>query len=206
MMVIRKLFKVNNTHIVRNCYSDRCKYSLHAHTADIEVFLEGQKLDNAGMLLDFGITKKVFKPFLDIHDNAVLIWKYDNKEYKDFIKSKTDNWIELSFTPSAELLAAYFQLHFDSFLDRIKLKNDEDHNLSIIKTRYHETRTGWAEANNIDVLSLLTDQKQVLMIDKVGDVVSAKIDEFEKNTGVLLFGDKEIEIEAPEIQVIVPRT
>ena len=201
-MVIRKLFKVNNTHIVRNCYSDRCKYSLHAHTAVIEVFLEGQKLDNAGMLLDFGITKKVFKPFIEIHDNAVLMWDRDNSEYKDFIKSKTDNWIELSFTPSAEMLAAYFQLHFSTFLERVKLKNGEDQELNIAKTRYHETRTGWAEADNADTLGLLADQKQMLIINKVGSAVIAKMDEFKKNTGVPLLGDKEIEIDAPELQVI----
>ena len=202
MMVIRKLFKVNNTHIVRNCYSDRCKYSLHAHTAVIEVFFEGQKVDNAGMLLDFGITKKILKPFIEIHNNAVLIWKRDDENYKNFIKSKTDNWIELSFTPSAELLAAYFQLHFTGFLERVKLKNNEDQKLSLVKTRYHETRTGWAEANSIDVLSLLTDQKQVLLLDSVGETVKAKIEEFEKNTGAPFFGDKEIEINAPELQVI----
>ncbi|HCN16273.1 MAG TPA: 6-carboxytetrahydropterin synthase QueD, partial [Moraxellaceae bacterium] len=34
-MRIRKLFKFENAHIVRNCSSDRCKYSIHGHSYQI---------------------------------------------------------------------------------------------------------------------------------------------------------------------------
>lgn len=205
MMIINKSFKINVSHITRNCYSERCKYSLHAHTAKIEVFIEGNKIDNAGMILDYTILKKVIKPFIDIHDNTVLIWKYDSEEYKNIIKSKTDNWIELSFNPTSELLAAYFQLHFDSILKRVKLKNNEDKDLSIIKTRYYETGSSWAEANNYDVLKLVTDEKQVLMMSKVGNLVLDKMKKFEDNIGASFFGDKPIELDKPKLQVTLRR-
>ncbi|MBP8064536.1 MAG: 6-carboxytetrahydropterin synthase QueD, partial [Acinetobacter sp.] len=31
-MIIRKLFKFENAHVVRNCTSDRCKRSIHGHS------------------------------------------------------------------------------------------------------------------------------------------------------------------------------
>ena len=201
-MEIRKLFKLNNVHIVRNCYSERCKHSLHAHTAEIEVFLKGIKVDNAGMIMDFGVTKTVFKPFLDIHQNAVLIWKYDSDEYKDFVKSKTDNWIELAFTPSAELLAAYFQLKFSSFLNRLELANNEDPNITISKTRYHETRTGYAEATGEDVFDLMVDQRWALIAETFGPIPSKKLSDFYNKNGFYLLSDNPIPVPKPEHQVV----
>ena len=200
-MKIRKLFQVNSAHVVRNCYSNRCKYSLHAHTADIEVFFEADQVDRAGMITDFGITKNILKPFLQLHQDAVLMWNKDSKKYRDFIKSKTDNWIELSFTPSAELLAAYFYLYLENMFSRIQFKNKEDKNIKLTAVRYHETRTGWAEANNIDMFSLLMDQKIVLMLDKMGPVPRKKLDYIEDVLGYNIAGDQPIEIEAPEQQV-----
>jgi len=203
-MLIRKAFTLNNAHVVRNCYSNRCKFSLHAHTAVIETFIQGSKVDNAGMLMDFGIAKIVLKPFLELHQDAVLLWMHDSKKYKDFIKSKTDNWIELTFTPSAELLAAYFQFYFNSLIGRIELKNNEDENIEIIKTRYHETRSGWAEADSTDVMDLIVDQKWPLTINSMGPAVISKLKKIEKELKTELFGDSKIEIETPIQQVTRP--
>jgi len=200
-MIIRKLFKLNNAHIVRNCYSERCKYSLHAHTADLEVFFEAMQLDNAGMVMDFGVTKNVFKPFLKMHENACLFWKNDSSEYKDFIKSKTDNWIELTFSPSAEQLSAYFYVYFNSFLSRLKLANNEDPEIKLHKVRYHETRTGWAESNNVDLISIMIDQKRILMINEMSPVVKQKLEKINEELGFNLLGESEIKVEAPTLQV-----
>ena len=163
-MIIRKQFTVNNTHIVRNCYSERCKYSLHAHTAVIETFFEGRKLDNAGMLMDFGITKNILKPFISMFQDTVIIWNQDSDNYKKFIKQYTDNWVELYFTPSAELLSAFFQFHFSNMIKRVKFANNEDPDLKIIATRYHETRTGWAEADDNDVFDIINPKIRALTV------------------------------------------
>jgi len=203
-MLIRKAFTLNNAHIVRNCYSDRCKFSLHAHTAVIETFIQGSKVDNAGMLMDFGVAKIVLKPFLELHRDAVMLWMHDSEQYKNFIKSKTDNWIELTFTPSAELLAAYFQFYFSTLINRIELKNNEDENIELVKTRYHETRSGWAEADQADVLDLLMEQKWPLTINSMGPAVVKKLKEIENNIGTNLFGETKIPIEAPIQQVVKP--
>jgi len=200
-MMIRKQFTVNNTHIVRNCYSERCKYSLHAHTAVIETFFEGRKLDNAGMLMDFGITKNILKPFISMFQDTVVIWKYDTDIYKKFVKQYTDNWVEIYFTPSAELLSAFFKLHLSNIIRRVQFANNEDPELKLIKTRYHETRTGWAAADDNDAFDLITDQKWNLSLigASMGSVFKERYEQFENDIGA--YSDKPIIIEAPKQQV-----
>ena len=56
-MIIRKLFKFEGAHIVRDCSSDRCKKSIHGHSYLAEVKFKASHLDNAGMVLDFGLMK-----------------------------------------------------------------------------------------------------------------------------------------------------
>ena len=48
-MIIRKRFRVESSHVVRNCTSERCSHSHHGHSAVIDVFFEGRQLDNAQM-------------------------------------------------------------------------------------------------------------------------------------------------------------
>ena len=55
---IRKEFTFNNIHIVRNCTSERCKKSAHAHTYHVEVFLTSNKLDNGQLELVVRILNK----------------------------------------------------------------------------------------------------------------------------------------------------
>ncbi len=39
-MLIRKLFKFENAHIVRDCTTQRCSENIHGHSYKIEVLLE----------------------------------------------------------------------------------------------------------------------------------------------------------------------
>lgn len=52
-MLIRKLFKFENAHVVRNCTSDRCKRSIHGHSYKVELLLKASKLDHGQMVYDF---------------------------------------------------------------------------------------------------------------------------------------------------------
>ena len=99
-MKIRKEFRVESAHIVRNCTSHRCSHSIHGHSAKIEVMLEGNKLDNAGMLYDFGLMKGTVKEFIDSMDHCYILCSEDSNEFKDFIKKTCDRWIEVPFNPS----------------------------------------------------------------------------------------------------------
>lgn len=56
-MRIRKLFKFEAAHIVRNCSSVRCRQNIHGHSFKVELVLKSGTLDNAGMVMDFGLLK-----------------------------------------------------------------------------------------------------------------------------------------------------
>ena len=150
-MIIRKEFKVESSHIVRNCTSHRCSHSVHGHSAVIEVLLEGDKLDNAGMLYDFGLMKGTVKQFIDSMDHCHLIWADDDPEYIDFFKKNNDRWIELPFNPSAEQLSMFVHYYVQMILNRTKMNNGEDFLLKVNGVIYHETTTGYAHCNEKDV-------------------------------------------------------
>lgn len=144
-MIIRKLFKFEGSHIVRNCTSDRCSHSLHGHSYKVELFLTADHLDNAGMVVDFGLLGN-FKELVDLFDHTHLLWSKDNEIYKSFIKSINDRWIILPCNPSAEMLASMFFACFTAILGNTKFNNGEG-DIRVKSVRVHETDTGYAEAD-----------------------------------------------------------
>jgi 6-pyruvoyltetrahydropterin/6-carboxytetrahydropterin synthase len=153
-MVIRKLFKFEGAHIVRNCSSDRCKKSIHGHSYVVEVFLEANKLDNGEMVYDFGLFKGTIKDFLDSFDHAYSMWNREKPEYQDFINKESDRVVIMPVSPSAEGYALMFAYVIDKILRNTILMNGEDENLKLHKVRVAETVTGWAEADMFDVTSM----------------------------------------------------
>jgi 6-pyruvoyltetrahydropterin/6-carboxytetrahydropterin synthase len=149
-MKIRKEFKVESAHIVRNCTSHRCSHSIHGHSAVIEVFLEGNKLDNAGMLYDFGLMKTTIKEYIDSMDHCYLLWDKDAPGFKNFIMDNCDRFIILPFNPSAENLAMYIQAFVNKILINTITNNGEGE-IKCTGVRYHETTTGWAESSEDDL-------------------------------------------------------
>ena len=162
-MLIRKEFRVESAHIVRNCTSHRCSHSIHGHSAVIEVFLESDYLDNAQMVYDFGLMKGTVKQFIDSMDHCYLLCSKDREEFKEFIKTNCDRWIELPFNPSAEMLSMYILNNVQKIIDRTVKNNGEDFTLKVASVRYHETTTGWAQAFHEDLaklyLPITKDQK-----------------------------------------------
>lgn len=160
-MEIVKKFNLINTHIVRNCYSSRCKYSLHTHTVELECCWGSNNVDNAGMVMDFGLIKDTIKKFIMLFDKSVLIWKKDNPEYIDFVKQTTDRWIEIPFSPSAEQLSAMYTYALTYFTKAIQFSNNEK-GVKYLYTVYHETRTGRAKTTINDANTLIMDQQVLL--------------------------------------------
>lgn len=150
-MIIRKKFNVESAHIVRNCTSERCSHSIHGHSAVIEVFLESNFLDNAQMVYDFGLMKSTIKQFVDSMDHCYLLCSQDSEEFKSFIKSTCDRWIELPFNPSAEMLSMFVFSGVQKILNNTYKNNGEDY-IQTYTVRYHETTTGYAECNAMDVI------------------------------------------------------
>lgn len=143
-MLIRKQYRVEMGHIVRNCSSDRCAHSMHGHSAIIEVLLQGQHLDKAGMLYDFGLMKGTVKEFIDAFDHCYVFWDKDDPEYIEFIKKFCDRWVSLPFNPTAEMLSVMYMNAVNNIIHLTEKLNGEDVKLYCPGVIYHETESGYA--------------------------------------------------------------
>ena len=153
-MIITKLFEVESAHIVRNCTSHRCSHSIHGHSAKIEVSFEGSHLDNAGMIVDFGLLKGTVKEFIDSMDHCYLLCSKDDEEFKNNIKTTCYRWIELPFNPSAECLALFVHFFVNYIIRKTKFMNGEPSDLHVKSVRYWETRTGSATTTEEDLQTM----------------------------------------------------
>lgn len=144
-MIIRKKYRVEMGHIVRNCSSKRCSHSMHGHSAVIEVLLEGKHLDKAGMLYDFGLMKGTVKQFIDMFDHCFVFWDKDDPDYIKDIQHWSDRWIALPFNPTAELLSLFFMDAINFIISHTTMLNGEDKDLKCVGVIYHETESGYAQ-------------------------------------------------------------
>jgi len=143
-MRIRKLFKFEGSHIVRNCSSTRCKFSRHGHSYKVEVFFTADGLDNGGMIMDFGLTKHNIKTLIDSFDHAESIWS------KDFLALEqaqcfSERYVVLPVSPSAEQYSLFFLFIIDKIIKATEFNNGEK-NVKVSKVIVHETDTGYAES------------------------------------------------------------
>ena len=90
-MVIRKQFKFEGAHIVRNCSSHRCRENVHGHSYIVEVFITSDKLDKGYMVMDFTLLDKV-KELVDSFDHSYSLWDIEDDELKTFVYKYTQEW------------------------------------------------------------------------------------------------------------------
>jgi len=151
-MIIRKLFKFENAHIVRKCSSRRCSKSIHGHSYKVEVKLSSNFLDNGEMVYDFGLTKIYIKDIIDSFDHAITLWAKDDKEYLEFAKKFSERWIILPLNPSAEQFSRIFFVIIDKILNLLEFKNNEK-NVTLHSIIVHETDTIYAECFREDAFN-----------------------------------------------------
>ena len=150
-MNITKTFNnINFLHIVRNCTSERCSHSIHAHNYKVAVTLEGIPGVNDGMVMDFGLFKGSIKKFLEIFKGAYIMWDKD-KEVESFVNKNFDKIIYTNFNPTAENLSVCFYNHINEIIKHTKFNNGEDlEDLSLKCISVNETRTGQAVYSGFD--------------------------------------------------------
>lgn len=149
-MIIRKLFRFEGAHVVRNCTSKRCSRSIHGHSYIVEVFLSGRALDNGQMVMDFGLMKGTINDLIDSFDHAFSIWKAESDKYKGYQRSWSERTIMMPVSPSAESYALMFLYIIDKILKNTEFNNGEE-GVFIHSVRVHETATGYAEAFQDDL-------------------------------------------------------
>lgn len=149
-MIIRKLFKFEGAHIVRDCSSDLCKKSIHGHSYIVEVFLTSSKIDNGGMIVDFGLLKGTMKDFIESFDHCYSMWTKEKDDFKDFVRNQSERWIEMPATPSAEMYSLMFLFVLDKMIKNTEFNNGEK-GVEVYSVRVHETTTGYAESFREDL-------------------------------------------------------
>lgn len=149
-MLIRKLYKFEGAHIVRNCTSTRCSQSIHGHSSKVEVILESDKLDDGQMVYDFGLMKNTIHDLIDSFDHCIAYWGKDDPDYISFIHRHSSRWISLPFSPSAEQFAKFFLVGVKHILKKTNMANGEG-DVKVHSVIYHETDTGYAQAFHSDI-------------------------------------------------------
>ena len=151
-MIIRKLFKFENAHIVRGCSSERCRASVHGHSYKIEVLFESDYLDNGQMVYDFGLMKQGMKALIDSFDHSIALWSGDDTHYLEDMKRHSSRWVELPVSPSAEQFSRVIFVMIDKLLQCTQSVNGE-REVKLHSIIVHETDTGYAQGFREDAYS-----------------------------------------------------
>ena len=151
-MIIRKLFKFENAHIVRGCSTVKCRSSLHGHSYRVELLFESNFLDNGQMVYDFGLMKQNMKDLIESFDHAVALWSGDDAKYVDDMKRHSQRWVELPVSPSAEQFSRVFFVMIDRLLSLTSTSNGEKE-VKLNSIIVHETQTGYAQCFKEDAYS-----------------------------------------------------
>jgi 6-pyruvoyltetrahydropterin/6-carboxytetrahydropterin synthase len=151
-MIIRKLFKFENTHIVRDCSTIRCRSSIHGHSYKVELLFESDFLDNGQMVYDFGLMKDHMKKLVDSFDHGITLWRGDSEEYIADMKKHSDRWVVLPVSPSCEQFSRVIFLMIDKVLECTRGVNGEK-DVRLHSIIVHETDTGYAQCFREDAYS-----------------------------------------------------
>jgi 6-pyruvoyltetrahydropterin/6-carboxytetrahydropterin synthase len=168
-MIIRKLFKFENAHIVRGCSTQRCRASLHGHSYKVEVLLESDYLDNGQMVYDFGLMKQGMKELIDAFDHAIALWDRDDAEYIEDMKKHSNRWVEIPVSPSAEQFSRLIFVMIDKLHWFTEMVNGEKM-VRLFSIIVHETETGYAQCFRADAYSDkmgLIDLEKIIFSDEI---------------------------------------
>lgn len=101
MQTITKQYKSETCHIVRNAYSERCKFNLHGHQYLYEVTIEGPIVKEDGMILDFKRLSGI-KEIIDYFDHSSVLWEEESHVFKTFFLSNFQRVLIMKKNPTAE--------------------------------------------------------------------------------------------------------
>ena len=143
-MIIRKLFKFENAHVVRGCSTIKCRSSVHGHSYKVELLFESNFLDNGQMVYDFGLMKQNMKDLVESFDHAITLWSGDDAVYLRDMKKHSARWIELPVSPSAEQFSRVIFVMIERLLSLTSTSNGEKE-VKLHSVIVHETATGYAQ-------------------------------------------------------------
>jgi len=168
-MIIRKLFKFENAHVVRGCSTVKCRSSLHGHSYQVELLFESNFLDNGQMVYDFGLMKQNMKALIESFDHSIALWSGDDSSYIEDMKKHSTRWVELPISPSAEQFSRVIFVMIDKLLTQTSTVNGEKE-VKLQSIIVHETQTGYAQCFREDAYSQLMGEialNEIIFSDEV---------------------------------------
>lgn len=132
MYRICKQFSCDSAHYIEGLppdhkCSDHGTGEPHGHTYRIELYLESDKLDKNGLVVDFGELKEFKRRWIDYHTDPE----------QSGIDHRCINRLPwCTFSPTAENLALFFYTEAKKLYPQV------------VKVRVYETPTAWAEFEN----------------------------------------------------------
>lgn len=148
-MIIRKKYKFEAAHIVRNCASTRCSRNIHGHSFIVEVFLHSQFLDEGDMVIDFGLLKETIGELIDWFDHSLMVWIEDENTLA-LAHTCNERSVYLPYNSTAENLSKLLFMCSDRIISHTLFQNGEI-GVSVKAVRVHETATGYAECSYGDI-------------------------------------------------------
>ena len=166
-MIIRKKFRFEGAHIVRNCTSQRCRENIHGHSYEVEVFVKSDSLDQGFMVMDFILLNKTGE-FIHSFDHSYTLWDKEVDEVKSAVYRINNRVAEIPISPSAEGYALLFLFVLDKIIANTQFVNGEG-NVRLHSVRVHETQSGYAEAFREDLALVNFSLKNILFSRGIKD-------------------------------------
>jgi 6-pyruvoyltetrahydropterin/6-carboxytetrahydropterin synthase len=164
-MIIRKKFRFEGAHIVRNCTSKRCRENIHGHSYEVEVFVKSDSLDQGFMVMDFILLNKAGE-FIHNFDHSYTLWDKESEDVKEAVYRINTRVAEIPVSPSAEGYALLFLYALDKIIASATFHNGEG-NVKLHSVRVHETQSGYAEAFREDLAMVNFNLNNILFSNGV---------------------------------------
>jgi len=164
-MIIRKKYRFEAAHIVRDCSSKMCKENIHGHSYIVEVFISGKHLDHGCMILDFSKLAKV-KELINSFDHSYCMWDKESASVKKAMQSINRRTVTMPISPSAEGFALMFFVMIRALLSELSYDNGEGE-VKLHSVRVHETESGYAEAFEEDLAMAHFTPKEVIFSEGI---------------------------------------
>lgn len=165
-MKIGRLYTFEAAHVVRNCASKRCKYSIHGHSYKLEIILSAAGLDNAQMIYDFGFMKREIAAIIDSFDHSTIIYSGDDESYKNAIKSCSQRWVELPFNASCEQISRVIFAFVNAILEQTTMQNGEN-SVFLDSIKLNETAKGWAIFERADLALMPVELDKIKFSEEI---------------------------------------
>lgn len=165
-MKIGRLYTFEAAHVVRDCVSKRCKYSIHGHSYKLEIILSAAGLDNAQMIYDFGLMKREIAAIIDSFDHSTIIYSGDDESYKNSIKSCSQRWVELPFNASCEQISRVIFAFVNAILKQTTMQNGEN-SVFLDSIKLNETAKGWAIFERADLALMPVELDKIKFSEEI---------------------------------------